>query len=178
MEYLASPYSHSDHAVVEGRFRAVCRHAADLMRNGHHVFSPIAHTGLLQVLLGLPSLCDLGFECTWRMCCTVMCFSEEFGKSDWYRAYGLQKKWQSYDGSGRKIGGQVTDPAQEAVASVVQQLWVGRCVEYDAGGYFALLLGNPIAGGQCVIFRAKISLALGTPEPQTRRKTCADSVDV
>jgi hypothetical protein len=42
--YLASPYSHFDPAVQEARFQAVCRCAAEMMRGGDHVFSPIAHT--------------------------------------------------------------------------------------------------------------------------------------
>ena len=44
MIYLASPYSHSDPVVREARFQAVCKKAADLWREGHIVFSPIAHT--------------------------------------------------------------------------------------------------------------------------------------
>lgn len=41
--YLASPYSHPTPAVREARFRAVCQCAAEMMRRGMHVFSPIAH---------------------------------------------------------------------------------------------------------------------------------------
>ena len=54
MIYLASPYSHSDAHVREQRFRAVCRAAARLMRNGDVVFSPIAH-GHPIALHGLPT---------------------------------------------------------------------------------------------------------------------------
>ena len=43
MIYLASPYSHEDSDVREGRFAAVCAVAADLMAQGIVVFSPIAH---------------------------------------------------------------------------------------------------------------------------------------
>jgi hypothetical protein len=42
--YLASPYSHSDPAVQEARFLAVCAHVADMMRQGEHVYSPVCHT--------------------------------------------------------------------------------------------------------------------------------------
>jgi len=41
--YLASPYSHPDKAVCNDRFRAACKAAAKLMRDGYIVFSPIAH---------------------------------------------------------------------------------------------------------------------------------------
>ena len=44
MIYLASPYSHPDPAVREDRFRAACLAAAALLRQGHAVFSPIAHS--------------------------------------------------------------------------------------------------------------------------------------
>lgn len=44
MIYLASPYSHPDPAVEELRFEAACEAACKLMQQGHHVFSPIAHT--------------------------------------------------------------------------------------------------------------------------------------
>ena len=53
MIYLASPYSHSDPAVRQRRFEAACRAAAMLIRQGHLVFSPIAHShGIAQQ--GLP----------------------------------------------------------------------------------------------------------------------------
>ncbi|HSG72046.1 MAG TPA: DUF1937 family protein [Planctomycetaceae bacterium] len=42
MIYLASPYSHPNPHVREQRFEAVCRVAAELIRAGHSVFSPIA----------------------------------------------------------------------------------------------------------------------------------------
>ena len=54
MIYLASPYSHPDAAMREARFRDVCRAAARLMREGHVVFSPIAH-GHPIAAYGLPT---------------------------------------------------------------------------------------------------------------------------
>lgn len=53
MIYLASPYSHHDPTVRELRFRAACQAAAALVRDGHAVFSPIAHSHAL-VEHGLP----------------------------------------------------------------------------------------------------------------------------
>ena len=44
MIYLASPYSDPDPLICEARFVAVCRAAAELMRKGANIFSPIAHT--------------------------------------------------------------------------------------------------------------------------------------
>lgn len=42
--YIASPYSHTDQAVRQQRFDAVCKYAAKLMSEGHNVFSPISHS--------------------------------------------------------------------------------------------------------------------------------------
>ncbi len=44
MMYLASPYSHVDPAVREQRFTIATRVAAQLIRAGHQVFSPISHS--------------------------------------------------------------------------------------------------------------------------------------
>ena len=54
MIYLASPYSHEDPAVQHHRFLVVCRVAARLMRQGHQVFSPIAHSHPIAESGGLP----------------------------------------------------------------------------------------------------------------------------
>ena len=42
--YLASPFTHKDTAVREARYQAACRQAAEMMRCGIVVFSPIAHS--------------------------------------------------------------------------------------------------------------------------------------
>ena len=54
MIYLASPYSHPDATVREARFQAACRATASLIRAGHEVFSPIAHSHPLAAF-GLPT---------------------------------------------------------------------------------------------------------------------------
>ncbi len=58
LTYLASPYSHPDPAVRQARFEAACRAAAELIRRGHLVFSPIAHSHCIAQH-GLPM--DWGF---------------------------------------------------------------------------------------------------------------------
>ena len=55
--YLASPYSHKDKSVQEGRFDSVCEATARLMCSGQHVFSPIAH-GHSVARFGLPGEFD------------------------------------------------------------------------------------------------------------------------
>lgn len=42
--YLASPYSHPDPAVREGRYVAACRKTAQYARKGIAVFAPIVHS--------------------------------------------------------------------------------------------------------------------------------------
>lgn len=54
MIYLASPYSHPDHAVEERRFAEVCKIAGGLMASGLVVFCPIAHTHPIAVRCELP----------------------------------------------------------------------------------------------------------------------------
>lgn len=54
MIYLASPYTHQFHEVIEQRFDAACRAAGKLMAAGHVVFSPIAHMHPIAVRCELP----------------------------------------------------------------------------------------------------------------------------
>lgn len=51
--YLASPYTHSDPAVREQRYRDACRAAAALMSRGDVVFSPIAHSHPIELAAGV-----------------------------------------------------------------------------------------------------------------------------
>jgi hypothetical protein len=53
MIYLASPYSAAEPAVRQQRFELACRAAAELIRRGKTVFSPIAHSHAI-CQLGLP----------------------------------------------------------------------------------------------------------------------------
>jgi hypothetical protein len=55
--YLASPYSDPDPAVREQRFVAACRAAAELIRQGKTVFSPIVHGH---------TICRYGLPLDWR----------------------------------------------------------------------------------------------------------------
>ena len=57
MIYLASPYTHHDPDVRQQRFEAACRVAAELIRVGKTVFSPIAHSH---------AICRYGLPLDWR----------------------------------------------------------------------------------------------------------------
>jgi hypothetical protein len=61
MIYLASPYSHDDPGIRAERFRLACIAAGNLMRDGQHVFSPIAHTHPIA-RTGLPGGWDFWAE--------------------------------------------------------------------------------------------------------------------
>jgi Domain of unknown function (DUF1937) len=52
--YLACPYSHPEASVRESRFQAANRAAAELMRSGLFVFSPISHTHPIAIAGDLP----------------------------------------------------------------------------------------------------------------------------
>jgi hypothetical protein len=52
--YLASPYSHPAESIRHARFESACIAAGRLMRQGHIVFSPIAHSHHIHLLADLP----------------------------------------------------------------------------------------------------------------------------
>jgi len=54
MIYLAGPYSHEDPKVREERFEALTQKAAELMLEGHVVFSPITHGHTIATRHDLP----------------------------------------------------------------------------------------------------------------------------
>lgn len=56
MIYLASPYSHPNDGMRSDRYVLACYAAADLMRAGHVVFSPIAHSHPISRLGGVDPL--------------------------------------------------------------------------------------------------------------------------
>jgi hypothetical protein len=57
MIYLASPYSHPDDDIRQQRFEAACRAAAEFIRRGRTVYSPIAHSH---------AICRYGVPLDWR----------------------------------------------------------------------------------------------------------------
>ncbi len=52
--YLATPFTHSDKAVMDERFKRVNAVAAKLMARGDYVFSPISHTYPIALSGDLP----------------------------------------------------------------------------------------------------------------------------
>lgn len=64
--YLATPYSHEDESVRLKRFDVVNTVAADLMKEGKVVFSPISHSHTIAVENDLPTDWDY-----WKQSCEV-----------------------------------------------------------------------------------------------------------
>ena len=58
MIYLAGPYSHVSHIVRHERFEALTEKAAELMREGNVVFSPITHGHTMAVHHDMPTSHD------------------------------------------------------------------------------------------------------------------------
>ena len=54
MTYLSSPYFHPFASIRQARFEKVCRIAGKLMRDGEHIYCPIAHSHSIQQLFDLP----------------------------------------------------------------------------------------------------------------------------
>lgn len=50
--YLATPYSHNDPTVRLQRFETINKIAADILRLGFHVYSPISHTHPIAMVAG------------------------------------------------------------------------------------------------------------------------------
>jgi hypothetical protein len=65
--YLATPYTHPDPQIMRQRFELACIIAGELMKKGHYVFSPIAHSHpiALHSTLG-------GAWAQWQDFCTLM----------------------------------------------------------------------------------------------------------
>lgn len=53
--YLATPYSHESEEVREQRFNNVNKYAAELIKKGFHVYSPISHSHPINKVGNLPT---------------------------------------------------------------------------------------------------------------------------
>jgi hypothetical protein len=97
--YLATPYSHDDLAVRERRFAIANRVAADLMRSGVHVFSPISHTHPIAMAGELPKGWDFweAFDRTVLAACVKVIVLRQPG---WEQSTGVRAEL----GIAREIG--------------------------------------------------------------------------
>jgi hypothetical protein len=65
--YLASPYTHDDKKRQETRYNDAVKYLAKFMKQGYHLFSPIAHCHTASVRHGLPG--DWQY---WKDYCSLM----------------------------------------------------------------------------------------------------------
>lgn len=130
MIYLASPYSHEDPAVREHRFRVVCRVAARLMRHGHLIFSPIAHSHCIAEAGGLPTGWTFWEEYDRRMmraCDEVWVVMME----GWDRSQGVKAEIEYMKAAGKTVE-YIRPTTEELAARAAEHRHLFRRSEYDA----------------------------------------------
>ena len=91
MIYICSPYSHPNPLIREARFRAVCRFAARMMREGKVVLSPIAHSHNIALAGSLPGDWEFWrpFGVAWLAACSSVIVLRLEG---WNESIGVQEE--------------------------------------------------------------------------------------
>lgn len=86
--YLATPYSHSDPAVREARYRKALEYAALLLRMGAFVYSPIAHTHVIATDFELENSFEFfkGFDFAMIERCDILAVAQIDG---WRESVGI-----------------------------------------------------------------------------------------
>lgn len=89
LTYLACPYQHADKQVMRERFDAVNRAAAQLMREGMYIFSPISHTHPIAECGDLPRGWDYweAYDRALLSCCSKLIVLQLPG---WEQSVGVQ----------------------------------------------------------------------------------------
>jgi hypothetical protein len=121
--YLACPYTHPDHTVRAKRFRLATAAAADLIRQGHIVYSPITMTHPIDVLMAgdtntLGSDYWVEFDEAFMAMCAEMVVLQIEG---WDKSNGVQREIDYFRSRGKPIHFRKDDqtaPARLDFASV------------------------------------------------------------
>jgi hypothetical protein len=103
--YLACPYTDSDKSVREARFNLATEAAADLIREGHIVFSPITMTHPIDVVLAgedatLGSDYWVAFDKTFMDMCSEMLVLQVDG---WDQSKGIQREMEYFKAQGKPV---------------------------------------------------------------------------
>jgi len=87
--YLATPYTHENPEVCHARYKAVNQVAADLIAQGHYVYSPITHCHPLIKLADLPGDWDYwhGYDKSFLEWCDEL---HVFMADGWRESKGVQ----------------------------------------------------------------------------------------
>jgi hypothetical protein len=91
--YLASPYSHADLKVMEERYTRVCKYAAELMAQGHRVFSPIAHSHPIAEFM--PDALRTDFEFWMKQDLPILRYANELAVlmlAGWQMSRGIRRE--------------------------------------------------------------------------------------
>jgi hypothetical protein len=103
--YLACPYTHPELSVREYRFAIATRGAAELIRRGHVVFSPITMTHPIDVLLAgrantLGSDYWVAFDQAFMDMCAEMVILDV---PDWEKSSGIAREIQYFNAQGKEV---------------------------------------------------------------------------
>ena len=103
--YLACPYTHPDGRIREERFRSATEVAADLIRQGHIVYSPITMTHPIDVVLAgtgstLGSDFWVSFDEAFMDACSEMVILKVDG---WDKSAGIKREIAYFKKQGKPI---------------------------------------------------------------------------
>jgi hypothetical protein len=103
--YLACPYTHADHRVREGRFKSATAAAAELIRQGYIVYSPITMTHPLDVVLAgdtdtLGSDYWIKFDEAFMAVCSEMIVLQIDG---WDQSQGIKREMDYFKRRGKPV---------------------------------------------------------------------------
>jgi hypothetical protein len=103
--YLACPYTHADHRVREERFKSATAAAAELIRQGYIVYSPITMTHPLDVVLAgdtdtLGSDYWIKFDEAFMAVCSEMIVLQIDG---WDQSQGIKREMDYFKSRGKPV---------------------------------------------------------------------------
>lgn len=103
--YVGGPYTHAEHEIRRQRFEALTKVAADFVRQGHIVYSPISHTHPIDlhlvrgdVHLSSDFWCD--FDETFMSVCTEMVVVKLPG---WELSNGVKREVAYFEARGLPV---------------------------------------------------------------------------
>lgn len=103
--YVGGPYTHADHSIRRERFDALTKIAADFVKQGHIVYSPITHTHPIDlhfvrddVHLSSDFWCD--FDETFMSVCTEMVIVQLPG---WDQSSGVKREREYFERRGLPV---------------------------------------------------------------------------
>jgi hypothetical protein len=116
--YVGGPYTHADHNIRRERFEALTAIAAEIVKQGHIVYSPITHTHPIDlhfvrddVHLSSDFWCD--FDETFMSVCTEMVIVPLEG---WEKSGGVKREREYFEARGAIAAGTQSAETSETSA--------------------------------------------------------------